>query len=93
MLLGHADLQVNILPYYRYADVSRRSTLLSLCCCSKMIYKLTFYLTTVMLLSQDDLQVDHDIFPKCRCAAVSIFSTFQNFLNYRYAAVSRWSTS
>ena len=43
MLLFHDDLQVNILPYYRYAAVLRWPA---------------SYLTIVMLLFQDDLQVN-----------------------------------
>ena len=73
MLMFQEDPQVNILPYYRYADVSRLSTLLSLCCCSKMIHKLTFYLTIVMLLFHADLQVN--VLPYIRYADVSRRST------------------
>ena len=68
-----SDLQVNILPYYIYTAVPSDSR--------------TYHLTIVMLLFQ--LAPHVNIFPKCRCADVSILSTFKYFPNYRDGAVSR----
>ena len=81
MLLFQGDLQMNILPYYRYAVVSRWSTnslfLNAVVLLFQYFLHLKIFRTTVMLLFQDDLQVS--IIPYNRYAAVSRWSTSYNF--------------